>query len=394
MAGDPTSSTHPPLPPTTEDDRIDWLRLLRSRRVGVSTFWRLLSEHGSARAALDALPGVARAAGVTDYAACPEPVARKELRRAEASGVLPVFFGSPAYPEMLTGLDDAPPILWCLGRPELLSRPAIAIVGSRTASSLATRMARRLARDLSDAGFIVVSGLARGVDAMAHRAALDGGTIAVMAGGTDVIYPLENADLAHDIARSGLRVSEQPIGLQPLARHFPARNRLISGMARAVVVVEAEAKSGSLITARNAADQGRDVLAVPGHPFESRAAGCNMLIRDGATLVRSAEDILEITGPAHPPADEPAIRNLFAPDGASTEPAPKPAPAAPPASDLEAAGALHARILERIGPGPVTEDQLIRDVAAPSHEVSPVLIELEMDGQIRRDPGGLVSRPA
>ena len=252
-------------------------------------------------------------------------------------------------------------------------------------------MTRKLARDLSDAGFVIVSGLARGVDAMAHRASLPGGTIAVMAGGADVIYPGENTDLAHEIAKGGLRFSEQPVGLQPLARHFPTRNRLISGLARAVVVMEAEAKSGSLITARCAADQGRDVMAVPAHPFEQRSAGCNMLIRDGATLVRNADDVIEVTGPAQQDT-HPVIRNLFADDAiASVQ---SPAIAAPdPKRPLAQTAELHSLILERIGPAPVTEDQLIRDLSVSSHEVSPALIELELDGAIRRDPGGLVSRP-
>jgi DNA processing protein len=180
-----------------------------------------------------------------------------------------------------------------MGDPALLARPMIALVGARNASSLGTRMARRLAEELGEAGYVVVSGLARGIDTAAHHASLATGTVAVMAGGVDIVYPVENAVLAQEIAETGLRLSEQPMHLEPQARHFPRRNRIISGLAKAVVVVEAAAKSGSLITARTALDQGRDVLAVPGHPFDARAGGCNMLIRDGAVLVRSAADVIE-----------------------------------------------------------------------------------------------------
>ncbi|MBM1221562.1 DNA-protecting protein DprA [Ponticoccus sp. SC2-23] len=388
MAGDPTSSAHPPLPPTTEDDRFLLLRLLRSRRVGVATFWRLLDQFGSAAAALDALPEIARAAGVEDYAPCPEGVVAAEMKAARRSGARAVFHGEPDYPALLTGVEDAPPILWISGDSDLLCRPMIAIVGSRTASSAGTRMARRLAADLSEAGFVVVSGLARGIDAVAHDAALKGGTIAVMAGGVDVIYPQENADLAARIKQDGLVLSEQPMGLQPLARHFPMRNRIVSGVARAVVVVEAAAKSGSLITARCALDQGREVMAVPGHPFEGRASGCNILIRDGATLIRSAEDILDVTGPA---VVAPLVQrqpNLFVPEGIPDD---RPAPH-PPAQPLRQVAALHDRILSRIGAGPISEDELIRDLATPPREIAPALVDLELDGRIRRDAAGLLSR--
>ncbi len=283
MSEEKHSSTHPPLPPTTEDDRVLWLRLLRSRRVGPSTFFRLINEHGSASAAFEALPEVAQAAGAKDYKTCPEGVALAEMKAAKAAGGRMICIGEADYPEMLAHISDAPPLLWAIGDTEILHRPMIALVGARNASSLGTRMARSLTLELAQKGLVVVSGLARGIDTAAHLAALDTGTIAVMAGGVDVLYPSENANLARDIANSGLRLSEQPMGMSPQARHFPRRNRIISGMSQAVVVVEAAAKSGSLITARNALDQGREVLAVPGHPFDARASGCNMLIRDLAT---------------------------------------------------------------------------------------------------------------
>jgi DNA processing protein len=384
MAGDTPSSTHPPLPPTTEDARFDWLRLLRSRRVGPTTFHRLLAEHGSARAALAALPGVAEAAGVADYTICPEGVIHAELRAGRAAGAGLVCKGEAAYPAALARIADAPPLLWLRGRRDLLGRPMVALVGARNASSLGTRMARKLASDLADAGFVVVSGLARGIDAAAHLAALDGGTVAVMAGGVDVIYPTENTALAQDMAQRGLLLSEQPMGLEPQARHFPTRNRIIAGLAQAVVVIEAAARSGSLITAEAALVQGREVLAVPGHPFDARAGGCNQLIRDGATLVRGAEDVLAAL--AAQPQEQPFV---LAPAAA---PEPRAAALAAQPRSLREMAALHAQILSRLGPSPMAEDQLIRDLEVSATAIAPVLVDLELDGRISRQPGGLLAR--
>ena len=377
MPEDTHPSTHPPLPPTTEDDRVSWLRLLRSRRVGPATFHRLISEHGTAQAALAALPEVARAADVTDYTPCPTGVAEAELRAGHAAGAVMLTCADANYPKALRDLSDAPPVLWVMGDMAVLDRPVIALVGARNASSLGTRMARSLAADLSEQGFTIVSGLARGVDTAAHLASLKGGTVAVMAGGVDVIYPAENTTLASDILKTGLRLSEQPIGLIPQARHFPSRNRLISGLAHAVVVVEAAAKSGSLITARTALDQGREVLAVPGHPIDARASGCNMLIRDGATLVRSAADVIEAL-PKNKPKETQAEMSL--------DTTPEPTGRTPRDTT-----ALHQQILQRLGPSPLAEDQLIRDLGAPARSVAPVLVDLELDGQITRQPGGLLS---
>ncbi len=372
------SSTHPPLPPTSEDDRFSCLRLLRSRRVGIATYQRLLIEHGTAQNALAALPEVARAAGVSGYEVCPEGVIHAELKAGRLAGARLVAQGTTGYPDPLMDLRDAPPFLWVIGDATLLQRPAIALVGARNASSLGTRMARGLARDLGAAGYVIVSGLARGIDAAAHLAALDTGTIAVQAGGVDTIYPAENAELALNIANQGARISEQPMGLQPMARHFPARNRLISGLAQATVVVEAAAKSGSLITARDALDLGRDVLAVPGHPMDARASGCNMLIRDGAVLVRDAADVLEALAPIAPRAPELPL------DATANPPRDK--------RTLRETSDLHSQILSRLGPSPLAEDQLIRDLGAPSASVAPVLVELELDGTIDRAPGGLLTR--
>ncbi|MGR3548062.1 MAG: DNA-processing protein DprA [Roseovarius sp.] len=369
-------STHPPLPPTTEDDRVSWLRLLRSRRVGPATFHRLLAEHGSAEAALAALPEVARAAGVPDYSPCPLGVAEAELRAGQAIGAQLLTSADAAFPPALRDIPDCPPLLWIMGDAALLARPMIALVGARNASSLGTRMARSLAADLSARGYLIVSGLARGIDTAAHLGSLETGTIAVMAGGIDVIYPAENTKLAGDILATGLRLSEQPIGLIPQARHFPSRNRLVSGLARAVVVVEAAAKSGSLITARTALDQGREVMAVPGHPIDARASGCNMLIRDGATLIRNAEDVIEALPQAPIPKSAPQPDLPRAPSSASS---------------LRDIASLHTQILNRLGPSPLAEDQLIRDLATPAHRIAPALLDLELDGRITRHPGGLLA---
>ena len=382
MAKDFSTSSTPSLtPPLTEEERLDWLRLLRSRRVGISTFFRLLQEHGTAQVALDALPAVAAEAGVKNYAPFSVEDALAELRAGEACGAKLIAYGEDGYPAQLTELTDPPPLIWAMGRLELLAQPMIALVGARNASSLGTRMAKKLATDLSDAGHVVVSGLARGVDTAAHLAAIQNGTVAVMAGGVDVIYPAENAALAQEIGEKGVRLSEQPMHLQPAARHFPRRNRLISGLSRAVVVVEAAAKSGSLITARNALDQGREVLAVPGHPFDARASGCNMLIRDGATLVRGSDDVLEAIAPVATAADQIA----------ETEHVDVPAPQ-PERLTLAQTAALHTEILARLGPSPVSEDQLIRDLDRAPALVTPELVTLELDGRISRQPGGLLSK--
>ena len=361
---------------TERDDPADWLRLIRSRRIGPATFHRLLADHGSVTEALRALPGIAAAAGVENYELCPIGVVVAEMNQGRAAGARLLLWGDGVYPAALQEIADAPPVLWVQGDVSLLARPMVALVGARNASSLGLRMARRLGEGLGAAGLVVVSGLARGVDAEAHQAALATGTVAVQAGGVDHIYPAENARLAAEIAEKGCRVSEQPMGLEPQTRHFPMRNRIIAGLARAVVVVEAAAKSGSLITAEAALEQGREVLAVPGHPFDARAAGCNRLIRDGATLVRGAQDVLDAMqmGGARRKAEEAAPTLL------------------PDRRSFRDVTALHNQILSRLGPSPLAEDQLIRDLAIPAAVVTPELVALELDGRILRQSGGLLSR--
>ncbi len=411
-------SSHPPFtPPTTEEDRLFWLRLIRSPRVGATTFHRLMAEHGSAEAALAALPAIARAAGVSDYTPYPPDKAEAEIDIARAKGARMLCFGTDAYPATLATLSDAPPVLWCMGQRAPILRPMVALVGARNASSLGTRTARGLAEGLGHEGYTIVSGLARGVDAAAHHGSLKTGTIAVMAGGVDVIYPVENTVLAAAICDQGLRLSEQPMSLHPQARHFPPRNRIVSGLALAVVVVEAAEKSGSLITARDALDQGREVMAVPGHPVDGRAGGCNRLIREGATLVRHVEDVLDVLRrlQERPADDSPADQASGCAEGqagpvAASEPtgsARSRRAGAPPSQPQKAArkahvaddaqpsdpdgAALDQRILRCLGPSPVAEDQVIRDLALPAAVLSPALVMLELQGTIRRHPGGLIS---
>ncbi|MBL4918231.1 DNA-processing protein DprA [Szabonella alba] len=382
-------------------ERLARLRLFRSRRVGPVTFHGLIAEHGSGQAALDALPSVAAAAGAQEYQPCPPADAEAEIGAGRKSGARLIFHGEADYPVPLAGLADAPPVLWVIGNPGLLQRPMIALVGARNASSLGLRMARRLAETLGEAGLVIVSGLARGIDAEAHAAALRLGTVAVQAGGVDVIYPAENAGLAAAIAEKGCRISESPMGQEPQSRHFPQRNRIVSGLSRAVVVVEAAARSGSLITARLALDQGREVMAVPGHPFDARAGGCNQLIRDGALLVRGSSDVLEALGASIRP--EAARRAGLSPEGsprpvtARPDVLPGPPPSSPPGPQpaprpLAETAALHSRILDRLGPSPLAEDQLIRDLALPPARIAPELLSLELEGKIRRQAGGLLSR--
>ncbi|MBU2937086.1 MULTISPECIES: DNA-processing protein DprA [Pacificibacter] len=374
-------SHHPLTPPHTAEDRAIWLRLLRSRRVGVSTFYRLMNDHGCAAAALTALPEIAREAGVSGYQTCPMAVVDKELKAGRKAGARLVAIGDTDYPAALALTPDAPPLLWVKGDLSLFERPMIALVGARNASSLGLRMARALSRDLGDEGFGIVSGMARGIDAAVHEAALKTGTIAVLGGGLDVIYPAENKELYAKIANTGVVVSEQPMGMKPFARHFPMRNRIVSGMALATVVIEAAAKSGSLLTAGNAMEQGRDVMAVPGHPFDGRSSGCNNLLRDGASLVRGSRDVIDVLASASPLA----ITAMDTPEDALV-------PIEPEMRSFEDHATLHSEILSRLGGAAVAEDQLIRDIGARAEEVSSQIMTLELDGQILRKAGGLLAR--
>lgn len=372
----PSTKIPPGALPRSEPGRLDWLQLTRSRRVGPATFIRLIREHGSAGAALEALPGLAAEAGVRDYAAAPRAAIEAEWRAAAAVGARPLLLGAPDYPPLLATTADAPAFLWALGDPGWGARRGVALVGARNASALGCRMASRLARELGEAGFTVTSGLARGIDAAAHRGALDTGTIAVQAGGVDIVYPPENAALAADIAARGLRLSEMPMGHEPKAQDFPRRNRIISGLALGLVVIEGATRSGSLITARAALDQGREIMAVPGSPMDARAGGCNQLIREGAILVQRAEDVIELVTSFHG-----TPRSTFREDGESYL-----------AEDegLDEAGDPGA-IAALLTTAPVAVDELVRLSGQGAGAVQLALIELELAGRLTRHAGGRVS---
>ncbi len=368
----------------SERERFDRLRLARTETIGPITFRQLLARYGSASAALEALPDLAAKGGRRrGIRVCPEGTAEQERETLTALGGHHLVFGDTAYPAPLAAIDDAPMALSLIGDTALLKHDGIAVVGARNASTNGRNFARRLAGDLGSAGLAVISGLARGIDAAAHTGALDHATIAVLGGGVDVKYPRENAALHDEIAEKGLLVSEVPCGVQPQARHFPRRNRIISGLSLGVVVVEAALRSGSLITARLAGEQGRDVFAVPGSPLDPRCNGTNDLIRKGALLTETAEDVLTelapVRGrPAPPPASQPA------PNGS--------APAAPP--DHTAPAAAHRQINEMIGPMPLSVDDIVRGSGLSINTVWNVLLELELAGHIERLPGNLIARLA
>lgn len=383
MAADDTP--HDWTPAGDAAERAARLRLYRCHGVGPRTWVRLMAEHGSAVDALAALPDRARAAGVNGYKLADEGWIEREARAARACGARLATLGDAGFPAALRDWPDCAPVLWIRGEREVFDRPAVALVGARNASSLGTRFARRLAADLGKAGIVVVSGLARGIDAAAHAGALDTGTVAALAGGVDVVTPLENTDLEARIRQTGAVLSDRPIGLQPGPRDFPRRNRMIAGLSRAVVVVEAAARSGSLITARHAADRGRDVMAVPGHPIDPRASGCNHLLRDGAILVRGAEDVIEaLAEPACGPARGESVEK-------------NDMPAAPPVDAGGAPGAqtgtadVAAALLARLTPTPVPQDELIRDLGAPPRLVAEALSRLELEGRAARHGGGKVA---
>jgi len=366
--------------PLTPSERIDWLRLIRSENVGPVTFYQLLSRFGTAQAALEALPEIARRGGrQRPLTIASKAAAERELGQLAAAGAQLVAWGEPLYPSALAAIEDAPPLVSVLGQTQLMARAAVAIVGARNASANGRRFARDMALQLGGRGLIVVSGLARGIDAAAHEGALPTGTIAVLAGGIDTTYPEENRELQAAIAERGVLIAEMPIGTTPQARHFPRRNRIISGLALGVVVVEAAVGSGSLITARFALDQGREVFAVPGSPLDPRCRGTNDLIRKGARLVESAEDVMEELAPLLETPLAERRRDLFA--GESR-------PAIPGEAELDRA---RARVLELLSPSPLPVDELVRECQMSPAIVLTVLLELELAGRIERQPGNKVA---
>ena len=355
----------------SEAERRDWLRLARTENVGPVTFDQLLQRFASAAAALAALPDLARRGGRPIKLAT-EAQVDKELADGAALGARLIASCEPAFPQALAALDPPPPVIWTRGRVELLDQPSVAIVGARVASAAGQRFARGLAAELGQSGLVVVSGLARGIDAAAHEGSLPTGAVAVLGGGVDDIYPPEHAGLYARIAEAGCVVSENEPGRTATARDFPRRNRIISGLSRAVVVVEAELRSGSLITARLAAEQGREVLAVPGSPLDPRAKGTNDLIRQGAALCEGADDVLRALE---------GLRGFREPDRGGYASGPTPDPD----------DALREAVCALLSPTPVSRDELVRATGAPAALVFAALVELSLAGRAELQSGGMVA---
>ncbi|MDO8840093.1 MAG: DNA-processing protein DprA [Parvibaculum sp.] len=366
--------------PLSDTERLARLRLARSDNIGPVTFRDLLQHCGSAVAAIDALPDLAARGGTKRAVKIATAAdAEAELSKLTRLDARLLVWGDGDYPARLAAIDPPPPVIAVMGSAELLARPSIAIVGSRNASAAGRRIAGDMAKELGTEGFVVVSGLARGIDTAAHRAALATGTAAVLAGGLDIVYPDENRELQALIADGGTLVSEMPPGTSPQARHFPRRNRLISGLSLAVIVVEAALRSGSLITARFALEQGRDVFAVPGSPLDPRAGGSNRLIKDGAPLVETAEDV---------------IAALATPTGGRWR-EPGPSTYDGPGSDLAVSREIddgdRAALLAALGPTPMPLDEILRQSGVSVPVARAVLLELELAGRLHRDPGNRVS---
>lgn len=385
----------------SETERIDRIRLIRSARVGAVTFHRLMCRFGSASEALRALPDIARRAGGEPPRIYAADAARRERDLAAKAGACLVFHGEAAYPPLLAFTDDAPAFLTVRGNTGLLAKRAVAVVGARNASVNGQYLAEVMARDLGHAGLLVVSGLARGIDAAAHRGALATGTLAVLGGGIDIAYPRENRHLQDAIAEVGALVTEARPGEQPTARHFPRRNRIIAGMSRGVVVVEAAPRSGSLITARLAGEYGRDVFAVPGAAHDPRGRGTNQLLRDGAILAENADDILtawpvrsvrrpapslEPTSESAPESGPESDRTSSRYDGRKTQTAATPCPPVTPTN-----GSAHHAIVAALGTTPSQLDDIVRATGVASDAAQMIFTELELAGRLERHPGGRVA---
>lgn len=368
-----------PRHPLTDAERIDWLRLIRTENVGPVTFHRLLDQYGTAKRAIEVLPELARRGGrIKPLKIAAKVEAEREFAANARIGARLLCSCEPEYPEPLAAIDDAPPVISVRGHVHLLNRRAVALVGARNASLNGRKFAEKLARDLGEAGLVVISGLARGIDTAAHAGALRTGTVAVMAGGVDVVYPDENQVLYRDIVAQGAVIAESVVGTQPQARHFPRRNRIVSGCSLGVLVVEAALKSGSLITARMALEQGREVFAVPGSPLDPRCNGTNDLIRNGATLVERAEDVVRVFQHLNAPPLGERPRDLF-----SAAP-----PAIPDESEVERARAV---VLENLSPTPVAIDELVRGCQLSPPVVLTVVLELELAGRVQRQPGNQIA---
>ncbi|QAY79532.1 DNA-processing protein DprA [Sphingosinicella sp. BN140058] len=356
------------------EDEVARLRLIRSDNIGPITYFQLLARFGSAGAAIAAIPDLAARGGGRAPKLASRAAIEAEMEAVAKLGARYLFVGQGAYPALLAETESAPPAIIVQGHLSLLDRTLVAVVGARNASAAACRFARMLAQRLGELDAVIVSGLARGIDTAAHDGALDSGTIGVVAGGIDVFYPPENEARQRAIAERGLLVAEQPPGTEPRARHFPSRNRIIAGIAQGTVVVEAAPRSGSLITARFAADFGREVMAVPGSPLDPRAQGCNGLIREGATLIQNADDVLEALSPGRiGPFRQ---RDL---------------PYDPPAAAIDADDQARSAIAGLLNATPVPVDELIRQTGLPPAVVHTVLLELELAGRLERHAGGKAS---
>lgn len=364
----------------TDEQRRDWLRLIRSDNIGPRTFRALINHYGSAREALRILPELARRGGAARTGRIIGiDEAEREIDASHRHGIRLVALGEPDYPARLRMIDDAPPLLGIRGQLSVFARPMVAMVGSRNASAIGVKFASHIARDLAQAGFVIVSGLARGIDAAAHHASLESGTIAVLAGGHNRIYPSEHFGLLQDLLRKGAAISEMAFDWEPRARDFPRRNRLISGLSLGTIIVEAARRSGSLITARMALEQGREVFAVPGSPLDPRAEGTNGLLKQGATLVSEAADVLAVLQPI-----------LDEKPGASSAREPE-IEMQPPQNTGEPDSSERQRIVSLLGPTPVEIDDLIRLSGAGAGIVRTILLELEIAGKLERQTGGRVA---
>jgi DNA processing protein len=356
----------------TDAERFARLRLARTDQIGPVTFRQLLERFGSAGRALEALPDLTRRGGTHGHAIPPVEDIAAEMEAGERIGARLIVLGDADYPDMLAAVDPPPPLLWALGDASLMARPCVAVVGARIASAGGQRIARGLSQQLGEAGHVVVSGLARGIDAAAHAGALPTGTVAVLGGGVDDVYPPDNADLYAQIVDRGCVVSESRIGARAQAKDFPRRNRIISGLSRGVIVVEAELKSGSLITARLAGEQGRDVFAVPGSPLDPRSQGPNELLRQGAILCEGLEDVERAFNTLRT-LREPSPANPF--DGAP--------------DDVEAA--VIEQVAALLSPTPTPRDELARALGLPIGTVAAALLELHLMGRAELLHGGLAA---
>ena len=356
------------------EDQVARLRLIRSDNIGPVAYFQLLARFGSASAALDAIPDLAARGGGRVPKLAARAAVEREMEEVARLGARYLFLGQGLYPPLLAEIETAPPALIVRGHLSLLDKPVIALVGARNASAAACRFARMLAQELGAAGGTIVSGLARGIDTAAHDGSMESGTIAVIAGGIDIFYPPENEDRQRAIAERGLLIAEQPPGVEPRARHFPYRNRIIAGLAQGTVVVEAAPRSGSLITARYATEFGRDVMAVPGSPLDPRAQGCNQLIREGATLIQNAEDVLETIRPF-------ALRPL----------AQKGLDYTAPSTPADTSEAERRTVADLLSPTAVSVDEIVRQSGLSPAAVQTVLLELELAGRLERHAGGRVS---